>query len=938
MKFQLNKKGKVKLGIALGIAILVSFVLFAVASPNQPPNSTNIGYEYLDNNSVLHFWNEIDDYYIDVDSGMQLTNHYNNYWSHNVFCGGINLNNSWEYICVDSLPFNWTIDTDNATYFNYTGYRDVIKTVNGNEYKVRFELIYNLRQNQSYLNVQPYYKNIGANNIPVDVGFAWKIKDIQISMDSANDYISVNNSNYFLNETLDLSFSNLNNSEFYITDLQTNELIWMEWDKNLDYLLKVKSESGQANAPITLGINGGSLAVNQEKTTIIKWIDATPCGIICTMDDPIYAQTKMVGDAYTIAGEWSYNNGTCNDVGTVEADYKLGSSSTWNALTSTTNLSTTDTNPQGVEGNTVGYWSVTTGTTNLDIGVYNVSVYCGNKGYYYRSGTYPLTIVENDACDNIASTTTFTSWKTKCQNITASNVIIDCNNLGVNATNSALNSKYGFVIEGKDNITIKNCIINNTRTGIYVNTVKNFTAFNNTIINTSYTNTLSSANAYGIRIYYSNNTNITNNNLVNTTGISIGTYSGNGYGISIDHSNNSLVANNVINRVLGTPFNEGGTNVGEGIYLTYANFNNISKNSINNTWADGLIIGANSKNNTIQYNLYNIPTGYGIYLLYIENLTLQHEVVQDDYTHTTIGISLGANPSGSNIINNISISNITSGAGECLYFSGSNINLTNFWLKNCNYGIVNSLYSSNSLINSTITNTTTNDYYGVSSSAFAINNIFLNVTFNKSKMNLGTKANLTVQWYSRVNVTSSTGSPLPALVMVNDSKGNIEFNGNAGADGLTDAFISNDAVLGVGNTTYNNHTINASYSGYANSLISYNISSSGTYPIVLGIPANESSGRNAIEEGINNIIPGSTVYTDLKIDIRYFNGTQTTGTFDKVAFYNNQRWAFNYVTSGESYTNMFNSSYKVLNVWENSNMSYNSIVNSVQNYINGTFS
>ena len=100
--------------------------------------------------------------------------------------------------------------------------------------------------------------------------------------------------------------------------------------------------------------------------------------------------------------------------------------------------------------------------------------------------------------------------------------------------------------------------------------------------------------------------------------------------------------------------------------------------------------------------------------------------------------------------------------------------------------------------------------------------------------------------------------------------------------------------------------------------------------------ANETEGRNAIEQGIYNATPLATIYTDLEVDIRYFNGTQDNGIFDKVSFNGTQRWGFNYVTSGESFTNMASSSYNVFNVWENSSLTYNQIMNQVQNFINAT--
>ncbi len=106
--------------------------------------------------------------------------------------------------------------------------------------------------------------------------------------------------------------------------------------------------------------------------------------------------------------------------------------------------------------------------------------------------------------------------------------------------------------------------------------------------------------------------------------------------------------------------------------------------------------------------------------------------------------------------------------------------------------------------------------------------------------------------------------------------------------------------------------------------------------VLTSMIANESEGRNAIVEGINNTIPNAIIYTDLEVDVRYLNGTQAKGSFDKIAFNSTKRWAFNYITSGESFTNILSSSYKIFNVWENTSLSYGQIVEQVQSFINWT--
>ena len=62
---------------------------------------------------------------------------------------------------------------------------------------------------------------------------------------------------------------------------------------------------------------------------------------------------------------------------------------------------------------------------------------------------------------------------------------------------------------------------------------------------------------------------------------------------------------------------------------------------------------------------------------------------------------------------------------------------------------------------------------------------------------------------------------------------------------------------------------------------------------------------------------------------------QMLGSFDKVANKASQYWAFNYITLGEDYTNMKNLT-PSLYVWEQANMTYDQIRDSVSLYINDT--
>jgi hypothetical protein len=243
----------------------------------DPPNGDPplISYEFLDGGDVLHIWNKYDSYYFDTDTGIQLTNHYNEYWSHNVLMLGYYNNNQWNLMYrTDELSgFNKEIDTDNETYINVTMW----KNLEYQGYDFRLAIRYYLGVDDNELTVIPHIKNIDQSDIPYVLGFGWEMKDIQIDMTTTGDYVDVNGTMYYLNQTLNNTYTDLSEAEFYlmenITDSQTKSL-YLKWNQTLTYKLQVKSRENQYNAPVTLFVRIGTLASGQEKYTKMYWYDA----------------------------------------------------------------------------------------------------------------------------------------------------------------------------------------------------------------------------------------------------------------------------------------------------------------------------------------------------------------------------------------------------------------------------------------------------------------------------------------------------------------------------------------------------------------------------------------------------------------------------------------------------------------------------------------
>ncbi len=286
---------------------------------DPPCNTPLIGYELLENNDVLHLWNFYNSYYFDTDSGIQLTNHYNEYWSHNALMLGYYNNDEWNLIYrTDELSgFNKDIESDNETFVNATLWKDL--SYGG--YDFRLAIRYHLGIDDNELTVSPYIKNLGVA-IPYTLGFGWEMKDIQINMTETGDYINVNRTIYYLNQTLDNTYTDLSETEFYlmenITGTSTKSL-YLKWNQSLNYKLCVKSRDGQYNAPVTLFIKVGTLDSGQEKYTKMFWYDAEQVTYYFnSFDDGPMGETWVSYPSFMVDGSTSTHAST-----TVNGDVEL---------------------------------------------------------------------------------------------------------------------------------------------------------------------------------------------------------------------------------------------------------------------------------------------------------------------------------------------------------------------------------------------------------------------------------------------------------------------------------------------------------------------------------------------------------------------------------------------------------------------------------------
>ncbi len=276
-----------------------------------------------------------------------------------------------------------------------------------------------------------------------------------------------------------------------------------------------------------------------------------------------------------------------------------------------------------------------------------------------------------DCGDTISENTVLTDDVTGCDDvgleIDTDNVILDCDGYKISGTDTEPPAvyitadnvtvkncditggfAYGVYFSETDNATIYNNIINDTEYGIY-GTSSSYWAHvtRNTITNGAYGiygesvyqddifeyNEIYNMTDYGIYLTYLENASISHNIIDNVTG-------GDEIGIYLSSVDVGFVNNNTItNATQYGIFFEGSENLTiedneidhseAGIYGYVSNYwmhvnNNIVKNGDVGIYSDNVY-----QDDIFNYNeIYNM-SAYGIYLIYMENLTVNHNIIDN---------------------------------------------------------------------------------------------------------------------------------------------------------------------------------------------------------------------------------------------------------------------------------------------------------------------
>ena len=339
---------------------------------------------------------------------------------------------------------------------------------------------------------------------------------------------------------------------------------------------------------------------------------------------------------------------------------------------------------------------------------------------------------------------------------------------------------YGVLIRGDNNLLLNNSVYNFTdgtcqSEGIYLYNSQS-RLYDNNVTGNYVENCSRGIYLDGMNSATATNNTISENTIIGIPECSSGSFS-QGIGLDNEATGNFVTGNNVTNSAGGNT---------TGIWLDNGATTNVVSTNIVDTAAFGILVGWASTvtNNNVTGNNVSTITGSTRYpSVALEAYGTGNQLDGNSLTASTIGLELKSGPNSANL-------NTLSGNGYGIVFSD-----------------VDNTSGTNTIANSSIASSTNYDVLSNSSAQ----DILLNTTFNKAKVNfpMADDSNVTVEWYVRANVTSNAGAPISgASVKLKDKFGTTVQDDTTTA-GLTPFVVFIEYITNATtNVSFNDHTAN----------------------------------------------------------------------------------------------------------------------------------
>ena len=466
-----------------------------------------------------------------------------------------------------------------------------------------------------------------------------------------------------------------------------------------------------------------------------------------------------------------------------------------------------------------------------------------------------------------------------CLTINTSNIELDCKGNTISYGSDGVNGRIGISVAlgtvYLENITIKNCIIQDTNPagttgyGIYALRTSNSYIINNTI------NTSGTATNHGIYLSTASQNNLLENNTINAYGSTTGNY-----GIYLIYqSNNNTIRNNEVKAT--------GTTTSYALMLYSSEYNLIE----NNNFSSYTLLTTGNSDMNVVYLYYG--SRYNI---------LRNNYIYSDAEARNYHIYLNLNNNYNIIANNTIIPNDDEGTNPGIYILGSDYNLVeNNTIRTngttANYGVWLGVSSTGNMINKNniITNGTTTNNYGI----YLVSALYNNITENQISSNGLTTGNAGItlssaqrNYLARNNISTSGTTTGYGIYLTGSDYDTVEdndistFGTSTANDGIYLISSTNNNIINnriTANSTSSGNIGIALYTSTGNSYVYNNtIKTDGTttnYGILLQTANNNSIVNNQIStSGTTTTNHGIYLYISANANKIYYNNISTYGT------------------------------------------------------------
>jgi len=466
-----------------------------------------------------------------------------------------------------------------------------------------------------------------------------------------------------------------------------------------------------------------------------------------------------------------------------------------------------------------------------------------------------------------------------CLTINTSNIELDCKGNTISYGSDGVNGRIGISVAlgtvYLENITIKNCIIQDTNPagttgyGIYALRTSNSYIINNTI------NTSGTATNHGIYLSTASQNNLLENNTINAYGSTTGNY-----GIYLIYqSNNNTIRNNEVKAT--------GTTTSYALMLYSSEYNLIE----NNNFSSYTLLTTGNSDMNVVYLYYG--SRYNI---------LRNNYIYSDAEARNYHIYLNLNNNYNIIANNTIIPNDDEGTNPGIYILGSDYNLVeNNTIRTngttANYGVWLGASSTGNMINKNniITNGTTTNNYGI----YLVSALYNNITENQISSNGLTTGNAGItlssaqrNYLARNNISTSGTTTGYGIYLTGSDYDTVEdndistFGTSTANDGIYLISSTNNNIINnriTANSTSSGNIGIALYTSTGNSYVYNNtIKTDGTttnYGILLQTANNNSIVNNQIStSGTTTTNHGIYLYISANANKIYYNNISTYGT------------------------------------------------------------